>query len=84
MSEMAYLTIILACAVKENKTRKWKRNQIIRMMEWLTKRSDFSDNNLLREIKNVFTNRKQILFMNIPFYFDDLLEWLHLLFQKKI
>jgi len=84
MSEMVYLTIINACAVEENKTRKWKRNQRIRMKEWLKKRSDFSDNNFLREIKNVFTNRKQILFMNILFYFDDLLEWLCLLLQKKI
>jgi hypothetical protein len=29
MSEMAYLTIILAFAVEENKTRKWNRNQRI-------------------------------------------------------
>jgi hypothetical protein len=50
MSEMAYLTIFIACAVEENKTRKWKRNQRIRMKGWLKKRSDFSDNNLLRKI----------------------------------
>jgi hypothetical protein len=59
MSEMAYLTFINACAVEENNTRKWKRNQRIRIREWLKKRFDFSKNNLLREIKNVFTNRKQ-------------------------
>jgi hypothetical protein len=84
MSEMAYLTITIACAVEENKIRKWKKNQSIRMKKWLRNRSHFSDNNLLKEIKNVFTNRKQILFMNVPFYFDDLLKWLCLLFQKKI
>lgn len=54
------------------------------MKEWLKKRSDFSKNNLLRDIKNVFTYRKQILFMYIPFHFDNLLEWLCLLFQKNI
>jgi hypothetical protein len=80
MSVMAYLTIIVACAVKENKTRKCRRNQRIRM-ESLKKRSNFSDNNLLREIKNVSTNRKQILFMNVSFYCDDLLEWLCLLLE---
>jgi len=48
MSEMAYFTITIACAVEENKTRKWKRNQRIRMKEWLRKRSDFGDNNLLK------------------------------------
>lgn len=84
MSEMANLTIIIVCAVKENKTRTWKMTQRIRMEQWLKKRSDFSDNNLLREIKMSSPIENKFYARTSPSTFGELLAWLRLLSQKMI
>jgi hypothetical protein len=52
MSEAACLVIIIACVSEQNnKTRKRKRIQRIWMKKWMKKRSDFSNENLLRELE---------------------------------
>ena len=51
MSEAACVPIIIVCLLENNNTRKWNRKEQMWLKDWLEKRSDFSHDNLPRELE---------------------------------
>jgi hypothetical protein len=51
MSQAACVPIIIDRFLENNKTRKWNRKEKMWLKDWLEKRSDFSHDNLWRELK---------------------------------